>query len=161
MSILNNLEHKLMSMDLSIRIIQDGDEYQVIIEGEGSTRISRARNIDEIINILSNEIRDALTTRNSTETLEPSNCTLRGWYIRLPVTRLLDILAYLVKNNYEDPIKGLMDYLDSHGLSRSNYRVIVPTLSALGLWRQGSLTEEARELGKVVIEGDPNYPAYI
>ncbi|KUO79262.1 MAG: hypothetical protein AT714_00170 [Vulcanisaeta sp. OSP_8] len=64
-------------MDLSIRIIQDGDEYQVIIEGEGSTRISRARNIDEIINILSNEIRDALTTRNSTETLEPSNCTLR------------------------------------------------------------------------------------
>lgn len=161
MSILNNLEHKLMSMDLSIRIIQDGDEYQVIIEGEGSTRISRARNIDEIINILSNEIKDALTTRNSTETLEPSNCTLRGWYIRLPVTRLLDILAYLVKNNYEDPMKGLMDYLDSHGLSRSNYRVIVPTLSALGLWRQGSLTEEARELGKAIIEGGPELPSLL
>jgi hypothetical protein len=70
-------------------------------------------------------------------------------------------LAYLVKNNYEDPMKGLMDYLDSHGLSRSNYRVIVPTLSALGLWRQGSLTEEARELGKAIIEGGPELPSLL
>ncbi len=51
-----------------------------------------------------------------------------------------------------------MKYLDSHGLSRSNYRVIIPTLSALGLWKQGKLTREAEELGKAVINGGQELP---
>ncbi|MCG2869288.1 MAG: hypothetical protein L7H10_00915 [Vulcanisaeta sp.] len=145
-------------MDLSFRVIQDGNEYQVIIENGKSTNIIKAKTIDEVINILSEEVRRAAITHDTAEALEPSGCVLRGWYIRIPITRLLDILAYLVKNEHEDPTRKLMEYLDTHGLSRSNYRVIIPTLSALGLWRQGSLTEEARELGKAVIEGSNELP---
>jgi hypothetical protein len=158
MRVLNGLKHGFISMDLSFRVIQDGNEYQVIIENGKSTNIIKAKTIDEVINILSEEVRRAAITHDTAEALEPSGCVLRGWYIRIPITRLLDILAYLVKNEHEDPMRKLMEYLDTHGLSRSNYRVIIPTLSALGLWRQGSLTEEARELGKAVIEGSNELP---
>ncbi|WP_243679459.1 hypothetical protein [Vulcanisaeta souniana] len=81
-----------------------------------------------------------------------------GWYIRLPVMKLLDIVAFLTKNNQGDATENLLKYLDTHGLSRSNYRVIVPTLSALGLWKQGRLTREAEELGKAVIDGSQELP---
>ncbi|WP_229709649.1 hypothetical protein [Vulcanisaeta souniana] len=147
-----------MIVDLSIRIIQEGDEYQVIIEGDGVTRILKARSIDELTNSLTNEIRDLLSIKENTETLKSSACTLRGWYIRLPVMKLLDIVAFLTKNNQGDATENLLKYLDTHGLSRSNYRVIVPTLSALGLWKQGRLTREAEELGKAVIDGSQELP---
>ncbi|WP_243679460.1 hypothetical protein [Vulcanisaeta souniana] len=62
-------------MDLSIRIIQEGDEYQVIIEGDGVTRILKARSIDELTNSLTNEIRDLLSIKENTETLKSSACT--------------------------------------------------------------------------------------
>lgn len=82
----------------------------------------------------------------------------KGWYIRLPISKLLDIVAFLVKNRQGDDTEGIMKYLDSHGLSRSNYRVIIPTLSALGLWKQGKLTKEAEELGKAIISGSQELP---
>ena len=146
-------------MDLSIRIIQESDEYQVIIEGDGATRILKAKSINELINSLSAEIKDLLTVKESNDTLKSSNCTLRGWYIRIPITKLLDMIAFLVRNRQGgDDTELIMKYLDSHGLSRSNYRVIIPTLSALGLWRQGKLTKEAEELGKAVINGSPELP---
>jgi len=148
-------------VDLSIKIIQESEEYQVIIEGDGLTRIIKARTIDELIKSLNNEIRELLTAREDTESLKASPCVLRGWYIRLPIMKLLDIVAYLVKNNQGDPTDNLMRYLDTHGLSRSNYRVIVPTLSALGLWRQGGLTREAEELGKAVMEGSSELPSLL
>ncbi|WP_243670305.1 hypothetical protein [Vulcanisaeta sp. JCM 16161] len=145
-------------MDLSIRIIQESDEYQVIIEGDGVTRILKAKSINELINSLGTEIKDLLTIRESDDALKSSPCTLRGWYIRLPISKLLDIIAFLVRNRQGDDTEGIMKYLDSHGLSRSNYRVIIPTLSALGLWKQGRLTREAEELGKAVISGSPELP---
>ncbi len=145
-------------MDLSIRIIQEGDEYQVMIEGDGVTRILKAKSISELINSLGSEIRDLLTMRESDDALKSSPCTLRGWYIRLPIAKLLDILVFLVRNRQGDDTEGIMRYLDEHGLSRSNYRVIVPTLSALGLWRQGRLTREAEEVGKAVINGGQELP---
>ncbi|MGC8607271.1 MAG: hypothetical protein ACP5GZ_10475 [Vulcanisaeta sp.] len=145
-------------MDLSIRIIQESDEYQVIIEGDGVTRILKARSINELMSSLNNEIRDLLTTRESSDTLRSSTCTLRGWYIRLPVAKLLEIVTFLVRNRQGDDTENLMKYLDSHGLSRSNYRVIIPTLSALGLWKQGRITREAEELGKAVIDGTQELP---
>jgi small nuclear ribonucleoprotein (snRNP)-like protein len=145
-------------VDLSIRVIQDGDEYQVIIECDGSTRIERAQSIDSLINIVSNDIKELLTMKENTEALKPSDCVLKGWYIRLPITKILDILAYVVKEDGENPTERLLSYLDVHGLSRSNYRVIVPTLSALGLWRQGELTREAEELGKAIINNNQDIP---
>ncbi|ADN50228.1 hypothetical protein [Vulcanisaeta distributa] len=145
-------------MDLSIKIIQESDEYQVIIEGDGVTRILKAKSINELINSLSTEVRDLLTIRENDDTLKSSPCTLRGWYIRLPVAKLLDIIAFLIRNRQGDDMEGIMKYLDSHGLSRSNYRVIIPTLSALGLWKQGKLTREAEELGKAVINGGQELP---
>ncbi|WP_252901329.1 hypothetical protein [Vulcanisaeta sp. JCM 14467] len=146
-------------MDLSIRIIQESDEYQVIIEGDGATRILKAKSINELIDSLSTEIKDLLTVKESSDTLKSSNCTLRGWYIRIPITKLLDMIAFLVRNRQGgDDTELIMKYLDSHGLSRSNYRVIIPTLSALGLWRQGKLAREAEELGKAVISGGSELP---
>ena len=143
---------------MNIRIIQDGDEYQVIIEGDGATRVLRAKSINDLVNSITSEIKDLLTIREDRDLPTPSPCTLRGWYIRLPITRLLDIVAFLVSNRQGDDTEGIMRYLESHGLSKSNYRVIIPTLSALGLWRQGRLTREAEELGKAVISGDPELP---
>ncbi|WP_243665799.1 hypothetical protein [Vulcanisaeta sp. JCM 16159] len=145
-------------MDLSIRIIQESGEYQVIIEGDGVTRILKARSINELISSLGTEVRDLLTIREGDDALRSSPCNLRGWYIRLPISKLLDIVAFLVKNRQGDDTEGIMKYLDSHGLSRSNYRVIIPTLSALGLWKQGKLTKEAEELGKAIISGGQELP---
>ena len=65
-------------MDLSIKIIQESEEYQVIIEGDGLTRIIKARTIDELIKSLNNEIRELLTAREDTESLKASPCVLRG-----------------------------------------------------------------------------------
>ncbi len=62
-------------MDLSIRIIQESDEYQVIIEGDGVTRILKAKSINELINSLSTEVRDLLTIRENDDTLKSSPCT--------------------------------------------------------------------------------------
>ncbi|WP_243678974.1 hypothetical protein [Vulcanisaeta distributa] len=64
-------------MDLSIRIIQESDEYQVIIEGDGVTRVLKARSINELINSLSTEVRDLLTIKENDDALKSSPCTLR------------------------------------------------------------------------------------
>lgn len=63
---------------MSIRIIQESGEYQVIIEGDGGvTRILKARSINELISSLGTEVRDLLTIREGDDTLRSSPCTLR------------------------------------------------------------------------------------
>lgn len=140
-------------MDLNIKVIGDDGEYQVIIESDGFTKVDRASNVKELIEILSNELSELLSNRKEKEELKFSDCLLRGWYIRLPISKIMNIITYMVKTG-DEGTNGILRYLDENGLSRSNYRVIVPTLTALGLWRQGSLTKEAKELGKALLNGD-------
>ncbi|WP_069806500.1 hypothetical protein [Vulcanisaeta thermophila] len=139
-------------MDLNIRIIEWDDEYQVIIEGDGFTRVSRASSVGELVNALSSELTEILRDKNRRIELKPSDCTLRGWYIRLPIGKLMSVIAYMVKTG-DKSTGGLLKYLDDNGLSRSNYRVIIPTLTALGLWKDGRLTRDAEELGRAILEG--------
>lgn len=141
-----------MHVDINIKIISGDGEYQVIIEGDGFAKVSRASSIKELLSILDNEVSEALKNKEERETLRPSECTLRGWYIRLPISKIMNIITYMVKTGYEST-EGMLRYLDENRLSRSNYRVIIPTLTALGLWRQGRLTKDAEELGKALLSG--------
>ena len=82
-----------------------------------------------------------------------SECMRNSWYVRVPLMRILDILAYASDKGLRGVKEVLVSYLRSNGLSESNIRVIEPTLQALGLVNNGELTEDAVRIGELFRKG--------
>lgn len=82
-----------------------------------------------------------------------SECIRSSWYIRVPLMRILGILAYASDKGIRGVKEVLLNYLKANGLSESNVRVIEPTLQALGLVNNGELTEDAVKIGELFRKG--------
>ena len=82
-----------------------------------------------------------------------TECVRNSWYIRVPLTRILDLLAYSSDKGLRNVKEALLNYLRANGLSGSNIRVIEPTLQALGLVNNGELTEDAIRIGELYRKG--------
>ncbi|NPA23420.1 MAG: hypothetical protein GXO23_03895 [Crenarchaeota archaeon] len=141
-------------MEISVKVLRETKE--ILIEHlEEPYDLKIFQDIDKAVQYLREMIERALDSGNIYEsqcTEEGKSCTVKTWYIRIPPERLLNILRFAYQTKCEDVKKLLNDYLSVTGLSKSNIRVITPTLSALRLSLGNRLTEQALLIGKYLSE---------
>ncbi len=141
-------------MEISVKVLKETKE--ILVEHlEEPYDLKIFQDIDRAVQYLREMIEKALDSGNIYETQcteEGKGCTVKTWYIRIPPDRLLNILRFAYQTKCEDVKKLLNDYLSVTGLSKSNIRVITPTLSALRLSVGNKLTEHAITIGKYLSE---------
>ncbi|ABW02004.1 hypothetical protein [Caldivirga maquilingensis] len=121
---------------MKIELLVSEGEVTVVTEG-GKTMF---RSIDDALAYIKSMINNSECVRNS-------------WYIRVPLMRILNLLAYASDKGLRNVKEALLSYLKANGLSESNVRVIEPTLQALGLVNNGVLTEDAIRIGELFRRG--------
>ncbi len=141
-------------MEISVKVLKETRE--ILIEHlEEPYDLKIFQDVDKAVQYLREMIERALDSGNTYETQctdEGKNCIVKTWYIRIPPERLLNILRFAYQTKCEDVKKLLNEYLSVTGLSKSNIRVITPTLSALRLSLGNKLTEQALTIGKYLTE---------
>lgn len=88
--------------------------------------------------------------------LAEEQCEFRNWYIRFPLSRLLDFAKYAYESGASPghPYNAIAsNYFRERGLSKSNVRALMPTLTGLGMIRGGEINEELIELGSLISRG--------
>ncbi len=141
-------------MELNVKILQDTKEIVVELLDE-----SYDLKIFQDPELAADYIRQLLVKALNGKVQQPicqeesgRDCVVRTWYIRYPLERILNLLKYAASTNCTDARRVLEDYFTISGLSKSNVRVIYPTLSALQLQIGNRLTNEALQIGKLLIE---------
>ncbi|GGP20008.1 hypothetical protein GCM10007981_06230 [Thermocladium modestius] len=83
------------------------------------------------------------------------DCEHKHWYIRFPLSRLLDFAKFIYDNGLRGKpfSEAAARYFKQRGLSSSNVRALMPTLTDLGLVRNGEIGEELMELGMMISKG--------
>ncbi len=133
-------------MKLILNIYQSDNEY--IVETPDGV-VGKFRDLDLLIRYVTQHL---INTYRNNHAIDSSMLERHSWYIRIPPDRLLEILKYAVDLGVDDVNELLVKYLNDKGLNKSNIRVILPTLKALGLTQNGHLSAEAKEIGKLLKE---------
>lgn len=89
------------------------------------------------------------------ERIVNDDCEHKHWYIRFPLSRLLDFAKFIHDNGLRGKpfSEAAAHYFKQRGLSSSNVRALMPTLTDLGLVRNGEIGEELMELGMMISKG--------
>ncbi|MFP3073634.1 MAG: hypothetical protein RXR04_00960 [Caldivirga sp.] len=117
---------------IKIELLVANGEVTVVAEGEKVT----FRSIDDAL---------AYVRKMATDV----DCIRNSWYIRVPLVRILDTLAYASMAKSRSVKETLVNYLRERGLSETNVRVIEPTLQALNLVNNGEFTDDALRIGEL------------
>ncbi len=139
------------NVNLNVRIIIDEGGIEAYLEDGKEFEVIRATTIEEFLSELRRKLESLIGKCIIEDRI--GGCIHKGWYIRVSIRRLLELFAFMLNHGIRDVNEGIVRYLESRGLSKSNYRVIIPTITALGLVRGGALSEEAEALGKAYMEG--------
>lgn len=120
---------------IKVELLVDGSSFVVFRDGEKMIFGS----IDDALMYIKRIVESQVKCRDT-------------WYIRVPLSRILDLLAYAssMGGNAKDTV---VKYLSERGLSQSNIRIILPTLSSLGLINGDVFTEDALKIGKLYRQG--------
>jgi len=135
---------EFLTVELHIRVTWNNG-FIVVLENGGDPREIRVGTKDDALRIISKELDSLSKAKDSCRD---------GWYIRVPPRRILDFLGFMVRSRIMNVNLGLRRYLESQGLNPSNMRIILPTLTALGLVNNGELTSESLQIGSSFVEND-------
>ncbi len=142
-----------MTVEVSIKVLKETKE--ILIEHlEEPYDLKIFQDIGKAVEYLRDIITRALNSgeQNMQCVEKDLSCTIKTWYIRFPPERILNILRFAYQTKIDDIKKLLDEYLTVAGLSKSNARVITPTLSALRLLVGNRLTDSALSIGKYLCE---------
>ena len=148
------LELEGNSVELNVKILQDTKEIVVELLDENYD-LKIFQDLELAVSYIKQLLIKALDGKEQHLACQEEprkDCIVRTWYIRYPLERILNLLKYAASTNCTDARKVLEDYFTIAGLSKSNVRVIYPTLSALQLQVGNRLTNEAIQIGKLLAE---------
>ncbi len=143
-----------MNVEINVKVLRETGE--ILVEHlEEPYDLKIFQDVDKAIQYLKDVISRALNSSEEqhSQCLDSDNsCIVKTWYIRFPPERILNILRFAYQTKIDDVKKLLDEYLTVAGLSKSNARVITPTLSALRLSLGNKLTDIALSVGKYLTE---------
>ncbi len=141
-------------MRLNVRIFDANGEY--VLEDLDNNTVRVFSRIEDLLDHLK-----AMVTASRRSESKSNLVSTGSWYIRFPIIRILDILRFAYRTKIVELNALLAQYLESHGLSRSNARVLSPTFTSLGLHVNGRLQDSALKIGEHLERGQISEAARI